>query len=258
MIKIKTLPEIERMREGGRILAKATKELQKRVKPGIKTQELERFAENLILKLGAQCSFKGYKNKDDASENPYPACLCVSVNEEVVHFPPSERALEVGDIVSLDLGVFYRGFHTDMAVTVAVGRVDPIAKKLIKVTRESLEMAIKEAKPGKHFGDIGYVIQKHVEKNGFSVVRDLCGHGIGQELHEDPQILNYAQKGTGPEIKEGMVFCIEPITTAGDWRIKKSGIGYKAADNSLACHFEHTIAVTKKGNLVLTDLRNAF
>src|SRR3989344_6713383 len=252
-IGTKTEKEIRVMAKGGKILAKAMEELEKMVRPGITTKELDRAAEALILKLGAACAFKGYQDKDDKDTNSvFPACLCVSVNDEVVHCPPSSRVLKEGDIVSLDLGVLFKGFYTDMAVTVPVGKISPVAGKFIKITKEALEKGIKEARPGNHFGDIGNAIQRHVENNGFAVVRDLCGHGIGRELHEEPQVLNYAEHGTGLVIQEGMVFCIEPITAAGDWKIKKAGLGYKTADNSLSCHFEHTLAITKNGCQVLT------
>ncbi|MDO8559156.1 MAG: type I methionyl aminopeptidase, partial [bacterium] len=241
MITIKTSEEIKIMAEGGKILARIMKELEGQVRPGITTRELDKAAEGLVLSSGAKCSFKGYHG--------YPACLCTSVNEEVVHAIPSDRVLKEGDIISLDLGVFYNGYHSDMAITVPVGKISPEAQKLIKVTKESLEIGIKEAMVGRTFGDIGSAIQKYVESHGFNVVRDLCGHGIGKDLHEDPEILNYGKPGVGPKIKEGMVFCLEPMVTAGDWRIKKSqdGQGFVTADGSLSAHFEHTIAVTKNG-----------
>ena len=246
MIPIKTLEEIKIMKEGGKILAEIMKELEKKVKPGIKTLELDRAAEALILNSGGKSSFKGYQN--------FPAALCVSVNEEIVHCIPSERILKEGDIISLDLGIFYKGYHSDMALTLAVGEIAKRAKDLIETTKTALKIGIQEIKAGKFFGDIGYVIQKHVEKNGFNVIRDLCGHGIGKELHEDPQILNYGKIKTEFEIKEGMVFCLEPMVVAGSWQIEnaKDGYGYKTQDNSLSAHFEHTIAVTKNGYEVLT------
>jgi len=248
MISIKTKEEIGIMREGGKILAKIMQELEKKVKPGITTKELDRLSESLILKSRGKCSFKGY---DD-----YPCCLCVSVNEEVVHAVPSNRILKEGDIASLDLGLYYKGFHTDMALTVPVGKVDDNALKLIRVTKKSFQKGLQKIKPGNTFGDIGNAIQRYVESEGFNVIRDLCGHGIGREVHEDPQILNYAEKKSGPEIKEGMVFCIEPMVSMGDWQIKKSkdGFGYLTADNSLSCHFEHTFALTKKGCEILTEI----
>jgi methionyl aminopeptidase len=256
MIEIKTPQEIEIMAEGGRILAKIMKELEKRVRPGITTMELEKLAEGLILKAGGKCSFKGYKSKDGESARPYPFCLCTSVNEEIVHVPPSNRVLKEGDILKLDLGIFYKGFHTDMAITVPVGKVSFEAQRLIRVTKKALKLAIKKVRPGNTFGDIGNTIQRYVESQGFNVVRELCGHGIGRELHEEPKILNYGKRKTGEKIKEGMVFCIEPMVTAGDWHLKrtKDGFGYQTVDGSLTAHFEHTIAVTKNGCKVLTNI----
>lgn len=246
MITIKTIEEIEIMREGGKILARITKELEKEVRPGITTEYLNKVAEDLVFKYKAKPSFKGYDN--------FPAAVCTSVNEEVVHFPPSLRELKEGDIIVLDLGIKYKGFHTDMAITVPVGKkVNPDALRLIKITKKALKRGIKKAKEGNTFGDIGNAVQRCVEAQGFNVVRDLCGHGIGKELHEDPQILNYGKRKTGPEIKKGMVFCIEPITTMGDWDIEKADNGgYKTKDGSLSAHFEHTIAMTDKGPEILT------
>lgn len=263
MITIKSKEEIEIMAEGGKILAKIMKELEKRVKPGIKTLELDRLAESLIscppkpwaAENKIQCSFKGYEN--------FPACLCTSINEEIVHSVPSDRTLKEGDIISLDLGILYKGFHTDMAVTLLVtrpGRVEkmnPEVSRLIRITKKALKRGIKKVRPGNTIGDIGNTIQRYVESQGFNVVRELCGHGIGREIHEDPQILNYGKRRAGEEIKEGMVFCLEPMVTVGDWKLKKSkdGYGYETADDSLSCHFEHTIAVTKDGYRILTELK---
>ena len=253
MISIKTKEEIEILAEGGKILAKIMRELAKRVKPGITTKELDRLAESLILKSGGKCSFKGYKD-NGYSAIPFPACLCTSINEEIVHVAPSERKLKEGDIVSLDLGIFFKGFHTDTAITVPVGKISPEAQRLIRVTKKALKRGIKKVRPGNTFGDIGNTIQRYVESQGFNVVRDLCGHGIGRELHEDPKILNYGKRRTGEEIKEGMVFCIEPMVTMGDWKIKrtKNSFGYETQDGSLSAHFEHTIAVIKEGCRILT------
>lgn len=248
MAPIKSKEEIEKMAEGGKILAKVMKELAREVRPGIKTMELNRVAESLIFSFGAECSFKGYQG--------YPSCLCVSVNEEIVHAVPSERKLKEGDIVSLDLGVKWKGFHTDMAITLAVGNVSPEAEKLIRATKESLDAGIEQAVAGNRLGDIEQAIQECVQKQGFNVVRDLCGHGIGRNLHEEPQILNYGKKGRGIELKEGMVLCLEPMVTVGDWRLKRSedGFGYITKDNKLSAHFEHTVAITKSGCQVLTEL----
>jgi len=246
MITIKTKEEIAIMREGGRILAEITKDLERMVKPGISTQELNRAAQALVLKSGGKCSFLGYQG--------YPACLCTSVNEEIVHAIPSGRALKEGDIVSLDLGILYKGLHTDMAVTVPCGKVSPEINRLIRVTKKALKRGIKKVGPGNTFGDLSNTIQRYIEDQGFSAVKDLCGHGIGRNLHEDPEILNYGTRHSGAEIKPGMVFCLEPMIAMGKGEIKKSkdGYAYETADGSLSCHFEHTMVATKNGAKVLT------
>ncbi|MDO8424417.1 MAG: type I methionyl aminopeptidase [bacterium] len=248
MVPIKSEKEIQIMAEGGKILAKVMKELEGMVGPGVKTIELGRAAEALIFSFGGECSFKGYQG--------YPSCLCTSVNEEIVHAVPSEREMKEGDIISLDLGIKWKGFHTDMAVTLPVGSIDEKTEKLIEATRNSLEAGIKELKPGVRIGDVEQAIQRCVEKEGFNVVRDLCGHGIGREIHEQPQILNYGKNGTGFEVREGMVLCLEPMVTMGDWKLKKSqdGFGYETKDGSLSAHFEHTIAMMKNGPVVLTKI----
>ena len=251
MISIKTSAEIEIMAEGGKILAQIMKELEKMVQPGIKTQDLDKVAKDLVFKFGAKPSFLGYQD--------FPAVLCVSVNEEIVHGVPSDRILKQGDIISLDLGIFYKGFHTDMAVTVPVGTISKEAQKLIQVTKEALNLGISEVRPGNTFSDIGRAIQKYVEGHGFGVVRELCGHGIGKEVHEEPQVLNYLLENSEKddiEIKEGMVFCIEPMVTEGDWRLKKTedGYGYQTKDGSFSCHFEYTLAVTRKSYQLLTKI----
>jgi methionyl aminopeptidase len=257
MITIKSKKEIKIMKEGGAILANVMRQLQERVKPGVTTLELDRAAEALILNSGAECSFKGYKGDSGGSGQPFPACLCASLNEEIVHGLPSKRVLKEGEILSLDLGVFYKGFHVDMAVTVPVGQVNPETQRLIRTAKKALKRGIKKSKIGNTFGDISNTIQRYIEDQGFSVVRELCGHGIGRELHEDPQILNYGKRHSGDKVLEGMVFCLEPMVSVGDWKIKKSedGYGYKTGDDSLASHFEHTIAVTQEGPLVLTELK---
>jgi len=247
MIPIKSKEEIEIMAEGGKILAKILKELEKKVKPGITTKELDRVAETLIFKSGGTPSFKGY--------DEFPATLCTSINEELVHAVPSQRKLKEGDILSLDIGMKYQGYHSDMAITLPVPKkISPEAIRLIRVTKKALKRGIKKVRPGNTFGDIGNTIQRYVESQGFNVVRDLCGHGIGRELHEEPKILNYGKRHLGPEIKEGMTFCLEPMVTAGDWKLKKSkdGYGFETQDGSLSCHFEHMMAVTKNGVKVLT------
>jgi len=276
MITIKSKEEIETMAEGGKILAKIMKELEKRVRPGISTKELDGLAENLILESGGKCSFKGYEG--------FPNCLCTSVNEEIVHGLPSDRILKEGDIISLDLGIFYKGFHSDMATTVPVlnpsagrtrvGKVSPEVQRLIQVTKKALKRGIKKSRIGNTFGDIGNTIQRYVESQsytaseavgparaelghrGFNVIRDLCGHGIGRELHEEPEVLNFGKRHTGEKIREGMVFCIEPMVSMGDYKIKKSKNGYtwQTADGSLSVHFEHMVAAMKNGCQVLTKL----
>lgn len=248
MITIKTPKEIQIMKEGGKILAAILKEIAEEVKPGISTEDLDRAAEALILKHGAQPSFRGYKG--------FPACLCTSVNEEVVHAIPSARRLKEGDIISLDLGIFYKGFNTDMAITVPVGKVSLGAKQLILITKKALSRGLKEVRPGNTIGDISSAIQKYVEGQGFGVVRELCGHGIGKKVHEDPQIPNFGKKGTGPVLREGMVICLEPMVTLGNWQLKKAkdGYGFETKDGSLSAHFEQTIAVTKRGAEVLTKI----
>jgi len=237
------------MAEGGKILAKIMKELEKKVRPGITTKELDRLAESLILKSGGKCSFKGYED--------FPTCLCTSINEEIVHTVPSNRMIIEGDIISLDLGLFYKEYHTDMAVTLAVGKVNPEVLRLVRITKKALKRGIKKIKPGNKIGDISNTIQRYVESQGFNIVRELCGHGIGKDIHEEPQILNYGKRHKGFEIKEGMVLCLEPMVTIGDWKIKKSkdGHGFETQDGSLSCHFEHTIAVIKGGAKILTMLK---
>lgn len=246
MINIYTDKEIRVMQQGGRILARIMRELRTKVKPGIATKYLDEVAEDLIFKYGAEPSFKGFNN--------YPASLCTSINQEIVHAVPSDRVLREKDILSLDLGIRYKGYCTDLAVTIPVGEVDNKVQKLIDVTKKALDIGIAQCKPDNHLEDIGWTIQNYVEKQGFNVVRELCGHGVGKEVHEDPQILNYGEKGKGIELKPGMVLALEPMVVMGDWHVEKSkdNFGYKTKDNSLSAHFEHTIAITKKGAKILT------
>jgi methionyl aminopeptidase len=254
MIIIKTAEEIALMRAGGEKLAKITKEIVKKIKPGVTTAELEKLANELIIKEGGQPSFKGYQNTSTA--DPYDAALCVSINNEVVHRSPwPSRVIQSGDLVGLDIGLKYQGYYTDMAVSVGVGKINKEVKKLLKVTKQALAKAIKEIKPGKTLGDIGYVIQNFVEQNNFSVVRQLAGHGVGKEVHEDPQILNYGQPGKGLKLEEGMTLAIEPMVNAGRSEVVglNDGWGVVTADGSLSAHFEHTLAVTKDGCEVLTE-----
>jgi len=248
MITIKSEKEIEIMRQGGKILAGVVEKLRNKVQIGITTKELNKVADALLFKLGVKPAFKGYDG--------FPATLCTSINQVIVHQIPSDYKLKNGDIISLDMGLIYKGLFSDMAITVPVGEIDIKTKKLIEITKNSLFKGIKTIKPGRHIGDIGFNIQKYIEKSGFNVVRDLCGHGIGKNLHEDPQVLNYGNKGEGDEIKKGMVICIEPMASIGDSRIKKfqDGSGWQTRDNSLSAHFEHMVAVTADGYEILTLL----
>ena len=266
MITIKTAQEIQIMKEGGWLLAKILKELAQKVKPGITTKELDKVASGLVFACGAKPAFLGYQG--------FPASLCTSVNEQIVHGAPAELKLKEGDIIGLDLGILYPAkscqscpmaqtcnpanepFFTDAALTVAVGKISPEAKKLIEAAKKSLDIAIEKIKPGVHLGDISFAIQKYVESQGFSVIRDLVGHGVGRALHEEPEIPNFGRPGQGPILKEGMTLAIEPMISAGDFKIKQSkdGFGFETKDRSLAAHFEHTVAVIKEGCQVLTKL----
>ncbi len=248
MIRIYSENEIEILRQGGKILAKIIEELKKEVKPGVTTKHLNKVAEDLVFSWGAKPSFKGFEG--------FPSALCTSINEEIVHAVPGKRKLKEGDILSLDLGIRFEGYYTDMAITIPIGRIDKKTRKLIKITKEALKIGIKQTKPGSHLGDIGYAIQKYVEKNGFNVVRELVGHGVGKKVHEEPKIPNYGNPGQGPELKVGMVLALEPMVTVDDWQVEKTkdGWGYKTVDNSLSAHFEHTITITSKGPKVLTQL----
>ena len=248
MITIKTPEEILIMKESGKILANVMEKLQKMVKPGITTLELDMAAEALILSFGAKPAFKNY--------NGFPYSLCASINEVVVHGYPSNYILREGDIIGLDLGVLYKNYYSDMAITVPVGKVSFEAKRLMDVCKKSLRLAIKKVKVGNTIGDIGNTVQRFIEDQGYGIVRELCGHGIGKKLHEDPQILNFGSRGTGPELKEGMVICIEPMITIGNPNLKKAkdGYGFATKDGNLSAHFEHTIAITKSGPKVLTEL----
>jgi len=248
MITIKTEQEIAIMAESGKILATVLKELEKMVKPGVTTLELDRAAEALILSMGGRPAFKNYDG--------FPYTLCASINEVVVHGYPSNYALREGDIIGLDLGVIYKDYYSDMAMTIPVGTVSFEAKRLIMVTKTALRLGIKKAKVGNTVGDIGNTIQRYIETQNYGIVKELCGHGIGKRLHEDPQILNFGKRGHGPKLQEGMVICIEPMITIGkpDLKQAKDGYGYATKDNSLSAHFEHTIAITKNGPKILTEL----
>jgi methionyl aminopeptidase len=258
MIIIKTKEQIKIMREGGKILAGILKKLVKEVRPGATTGRLEEMACFLIREDGGRPSFKGYKTKHDCK--PFPTALCVSVNNEVVHTPalPS-RKLNDSDIIGIDIGMEYKKYFTDMAVTAAVGKISKEVKRLIKVTEKSLALAIKKVKPGATLNDIAAAIQNYAESNGFSVVRDLVGHGVGVEVHEDPQIPNFVVTKEGYEnvvLKPGMVLAIEPMVNMGSFDVESGSDGFSilTKDGSLSAHFEHTITVTEEGCEVLTKL----
>ncbi len=245
MIKIKTAEEIEIMREGGKKLASVLSFVSKEAKPGVSTFKLDQLAEKLIREVGGEPSFKNYKTTDD--KIPYPASLCVSINDEIVHGIPSVRIIKGHDIVSLDLGMKYKGFHTDMAVTIGFG-------KIIEVTKKCLEEGIKAIKEGAHLDDVSFAIQNCAEKNNFNVIRDLVGHGVGKELHEEPEIPNFGKRGEGPILKAGMVLAIEPMLTSGSGKIilDSDEWTWKTKEGALAAHFEHTVLVTKNGAEILT------
>jgi methionyl aminopeptidase len=245
---LKSESEIKIMREGGKILAEIMEELKKNSLAGVTTGNLNKLAEKLIKERGGKPSFKGYKG--------FPAALCTSVNEVIVHDTPSDYILKEGDILSLDLGIFYKGFHTDMAVTVPIGKVEGEAQRLIRETKKALKRGIKKTRVGNTLGDIGNTIERHVQKAGFSIVQGLCGHGIGREVHEEPQVFNEGKRGKGIPLEVGMVICIEPMLSCGSDQIisVEGGTGIKTVDDSLSAHFEHTIAITEKGTVVLTEL----
>jgi methionyl aminopeptidase len=246
VIVCKSPAEIERMRAANALVADVLAELATMVAPGVTTLDLDAAAETLVRAGGAEPAFKGYRG--------YPSTLCASVNEQVVHGIPSKRALVEGDIISLDMGVKLNGFYGDSAVTVPVGRVSEQAETLLRVTRESLEKGIAQVRLGGRISDIGHAIQLHVEAHGLSVVREFVGHGIGSSLHEEPQIANYGEPGRGPRLAEGMTLAIEPMVNVGRPAVKVLSDGWTAVtkDGSLSAHFEHTVAVTKDGPLVLT------
>jgi methionyl aminopeptidase len=248
MVILKSRQEIEKMRKSNAIVAAILEELRKKIRPGIKTIELDRLSEDLALKKGARPAFKGYRG--------YPYSLCTSVNSEVVHGMPSERELKEGDIISLDFGILNDGYYGDAAVTVPVGDITPAAKRLLKVTEEALYRGITEIKAGNRIGDISAAIQGHVEAAGYSVVRDLVGRGIGKSLHEDPQVPNYGSGGRGIELKPGMVFAIEPMVNEGAYRVEvlRDGWTVVTADGKLSAHFEHSVAITENGPVILSRI----
>ena len=245
-IIIKSDEEIAAMRQAGSIVGMILDILSQQVRPGMKTKELDIIAEKELEKLSAKPSFKGYRG--------FPASLCVSVNDEIVHGIPGKQELHEGDIVSLDFGAIVNGFQGDAAVTVAIGEVSPEAKQLVEATRGSLEAGVAAACAGATLGDISAAIQGYAESRGFSVVREYTGHGIGREMHEEPQIPNFGSPGTGPVLKKGMTLALEPMLNAGDWRtlVDDDHWTVRTADGSLSAHFEHTIAITDTEPEVLT------
>lgn len=248
---IKTESEIELIAEGGAVLNKILRQTASLVKPGISTWQLNDFAEKLIYEAGGRPSFKNYGDK----KNPFPAGLCTSVNDEVVHGIPSKHIiLKKGDIIGLDIGMEYKGLYTDHAVTIAVGQISAKQQKLLDITKKTLDAAIAEVKEGARTGDLGFAIQSLAEKNGFSVVRDLVGHGVGYDVHEDPAIPCYGKRGTGDILKAGMVIAIEPMLCEHEHflTVDPDGWTIRTKDGGLSAHFEHTVAVTGKGSRILT------
>ena len=250
MIELKSPAEVERMRKPTRIVAEILAELRSRVAPGVTTGELDQVAERLIEKSGARSAFKNYR----VGTAVFPAVLCISVNEEIVHGIPSDRALEDGDIVGLDFGVEYGGYYGDSAVTVAVGTIDEDSRRLMEVTERSLHAGIEHLRPGQRLGDVGEAVQSVAEGAGYSVVREFVGHGIGQALHEEPQVPNYGEPGRGRALRVGMVIAIEPMVNMGSPAVKVLEDGWTAVtrDGKRSAHFEHTVAVTENGPEILT------
>jgi methionyl aminopeptidase len=246
MIDFKSSWELARMREAGRIVAEVLARLREKVTPGVTTAGLDALAYQIIVGYGAKPSFKGYRG--------FPASLCVSVNEEVVHGIPGKRVLQEGDIVSLDVGAIYRGYHGDAAITLGVGKVNGAAQHLMEVAAEALQAGIAQSRAGKRTGDISWAIQQCAERNGYAVVREYTGHGIGREMHEEPQIPNFGEPGRGVLLKLGMTFALEPMVTMGDYhtRVLDDNWTVVTVDGQLSAHFEHTVAVTEEGPEVLT------
>ncbi len=250
---VKSARELDLMRRAGRVVAQVKADLKSAIRPGVRTGDLDRMAEERIRQLGATPSFKGYAG---AGATPFPSTICVSVNEEIVHGIPGDRALEEGDIVSVDVGAVVEGFHGDSAFTMSVGETSEEAARLIKATREALAVGIAQATAGARIGDISAAVQAHAEGLGYSVVRQYVGHGIGRDLHEDPQVPNYGVPGRGPLLRESMTLAIEPMLNVGGWETVQMDDGWTVttADGSLSAHFEDTIAITKSGAEVLTAL----
>ncbi|HKS96805.1 MAG TPA: type I methionyl aminopeptidase [Terriglobia bacterium] len=248
MIICKSPVEIERLRRSGRMVREILEEMRDRVRPGVTTLELERHAEKRLVDLGARPAFKGYRG--------YPCCLCTSVNDEIIHGIPSGRRLEEGDVLSLDMGVVLDGYYGDSALTLPVGKISGRLERLLRVTEEALDLAIGKVKLGNRVGDISAAVQQYAEGHGYNVVREFVGHGVGRELHEEPQVPNYGKAGRGPVLKEGMVLAIEPMVTEGSEKLRVLDDHWTAVtlDGSYSAHFEHMVAVTRNGPDVLTRL----
>ena len=251
MIIGKSQKEIDKMRAAGQLVGRVLQQLRGMVAPGITTLEVDRAAEKMIRDAGAYPTFKGY--------NGFPFSICASVNEQVVHGFPSEYVLKEGDIFSIDVGATLDGFVGDTATTVGVGQVSDDRLRLMRITEESLQLAIEQCRAGNHLGDIGFAVQSHAEAHGYSIVRDYVGHGIGRKMHEDPQIPNYGKPGKGPKIKKGYVFALEPMVNLGSLHTKtlKDGWTVVTVDGQPSAHFEHTVAITEEGPEVLTRVRPA-
>lgn len=249
MIKLKSSKEIKKMHKSSLIVAEILQGLKALVKPGITTLELDSYAEAEVFKRGGKPAFRGFGG--------YSYSICTSVNNEIIHGLPSERKLVEGDIISIDFGVLYKGYYGDSAITLTVGTVSEKARHLIDVTREALYRGIEQAVPKNKLGDISFAIQKTAEEEGFSVVRDFTGHGIGKALHEDPVVPNHGIRGYGPLLKVGLVLAIEPMINEGSFEIKKHSNGWTVMtdDDKLSAHFEHTIAITNKGPIILSEIK---
>ena len=252
MIVLKSREALEAMRRAGRVVGEALQLLAEWIRPGVTTGELDRRVEEFLARRGARSAFTGYQG--------YPATICTSVNDEVVHGIPGPRVLEEGDIVSVDIGAVVDGYYGDAAWTYPVGKTGPLARRLLRVTREALYEGIRQAVVGNRVSDISHAVQAHVEAAGFSVVRDFVGHGIGQQMHEPPQVPNFGRPGRGARLKAGMTLAIEPMVNAGDWRVRVKDDNWTVvtADGSLSAHFEHTVAILDEGPVILTRARRTW
>lgn len=249
---IKTQEQIKKIKISGKILASVAKELKKNVVEGVMLKDLDLLARKLIREAGAEPAFLGYQ--PHGADHPFPASICASLNEVVVHGIPNKYKLRSGDILKLDFGVSYQGFITDSAFTIGVGKISAEAQKLMDVTKHSLMLGIKECRPGKTLGDIGWAINDYVQRNGFKVVKGLCGHGVGIELHEEPSVFNEGKKNTGMELKPGMVLALEPMVSAGDpYIVQTEQESYATRDGSLSAHYEHTVVITERNPEILTN-----